>query len=110
MDNVMIGKWAFIVGLLLAVIMAFVTFEYTAISLFVIGLIVGFLNIKDKEVQQYLIACIALITTAVAINALDVLAIVGEKVVVILTNFIAFVTASALVVAIKAVYSLSNTP
>ena len=107
MVNELIGKWTFIIGLIIAVIAGFIT-TYAiifALVLFVLGLIVGFLNITEKESTKFLIATIALLTGGIAsISALSMLGVSIIYANTIIGNFIAFVSASALVVAIKAVF------
>jgi len=104
--NQAIGKWAFLIGLIIAVIAAFIPGYAGTILLilFILGLIVGFMNIAEKQVVKFLVAAIALLALGVAsINALSVLAIVSTYLDSILSNFIAFVSAAALVVAIKSI-------
>lgn len=106
MSSELIGKWAFIIGLIIAVIAGFISGYPTAILLilFILGLIVGFLNISEKNNIKFLVATIALLTLGVgSINALSVLSIVSTYLNAILSNFIAFVSAAALVVSIKSV-------
>ena len=70
--NQTIGSWAFILGVLIAIIAglaAAMVVEYAAmitLVLIILGLIVGFLNINDKETQPFLVATIALM--AVKLN------------------------------------------
>ena len=106
-----IGRWAFIIGLVIAVIAAFVSSYATIIALvlFVLGIVVGFLNINDKDVVKFLVAIIALAMVGVGtLNALSVLAIVNEYIKGIVVNFVAFVGAAGLVVSIKAVVEASR--
>ena len=111
MKTKFIGKWAFLVGLVVAIIASFLGGYVTAIAivLFVLGLIVGFLNITEKDITKFLIANIALLTGGIAsISALSILGIVSSYLNAILGNFIAFVSAAALVVAVKAVFEASK--
>ena len=65
----MVGFWAFIVGLIIAVVvgilaalgMATAIMPAIIIVLIILGLIVGFLNITAKEILLFLVATIALI-------------------------------------------------
>jgi len=107
MDEV-IGKWAFIIGLVVAIVVGFVEIPYAGLILLVLGLIVGFLNIAAKETTQYLVAAIALMTGAVALSVAPVAGVVGDVVAKILSAFVAFIAAAALVVAVKAVIELSS--
>ncbi|MBW2980799.1 hypothetical protein KY360_05275 [Candidatus Woesearchaeota archaeon] len=81
-----------------------------ALVLFVLGLIVGFLNIAAKETEKFLIAAIALILLGVAsIQSLSILGTtVGTALNTILASLIAFAGASALVVAVKAVIEMGK--
>jgi len=110
-----IGRWAFIIGLIIAVIAGliadFVSGYTTAILLilFILGLVVGFMNISEKDHLKFLVASIALLVLGVgSINALSILAIVSTWLNAILGNFIAFVSAAALVVSIKAIVEASK--
>jgi len=105
-----VGKWAFILGIILAVLVGFVAVPYTALILMVLGLIVGFLNVEGNETDKYLIAAIALLVFGIGgVQAMATLGItVYDWIQSIMSNFIAFVGASALVVAIKAIVKLGK--
>jgi len=52
-----IGSWAFLIGVILAVIFAFAAAaNWVVWTLIVIGLIVGLLNIAVKEIEPFLMA------------------------------------------------------
>lgn len=95
-----IGHWALIIGIVLAVIAGFAAIPSLPVILFVLGLIVGLLNIKERESTPFLVAVIALLLIGVAGLQLGRLTPI---VVSILNNFIAFVAAAGLVVALKQV-------
>ncbi|MBS3088893.1 hypothetical protein J4402_03905 [Candidatus Pacearchaeota archaeon] len=106
-----LGKWAFLIGLLLAVLAGFISGYGTlmALVIFVLGLVVGFLNVTEKESTKFLIASIALLVGGIAsIGALSVLGSISTYISAILVNLIALVSAAALVVAIKAVFETSK--
>ena len=101
-----VGKWAFLIGLIIAVLAGFVTgyTEIVLLVLFLLGLVIGFLNIAEKDTTKFLVAAIALMILGVAaLNALEILGIVSSYLNAILGNFISFVSAAALVVSIKAI-------
>ena len=52
------GSWAFLIGIVLAVIFGFIgsLSNTIIITLFAIGIIVGLLNVTDKEVTPFLMA------------------------------------------------------
>lgn len=109
----MIGKWAFIIGVLLAIIAglfgAIIPANITVIIgwvLVVAGLVIGLLNIAAKEVTNFLIAAIALL--AVGAAGLGALTLIGPIISAVLTNIVAIVSPAALVVALKAVYNIGK--
>ena len=111
MDNKLIGKWAFLIGLAIAIIAGFVTGYATTVALvlFILGLVVGLLNIAEKDSTKFLVATIALLAGVTAsISAVSMLGVVVSYANTIFGNFIAFVSAAALVVAIKAVFETSK--
>lgn len=93
------GKYAFLVGLVLAVLMVFVPVPYGGTVLAVLGLVVGFLNVSGKETQGFLLAAIGLMMSATAVNSLP---LVGDVAGSVAANFIAFISPAVLVVAVKA--------
>ena len=105
-----VGKWAFIIGVLLAILAGFFNIPNLAILMIILGLIVGFLNIEKAEIQLFLVAVIALLM--IGISSLSALSIFGFHIAgwleTVIGNFISFVGAAGLVVAIKAVYQLSK--
>ena len=102
-NKAQLGKVAFVVGLILALIAGVVpavqTYAYTALILVILGLIVGFVNVAEKNVMALLIAIIALVTVGNA--ALNAIPAINTYLVAILGNFVAFVGAAGLVVAVK---------
>ena len=110
MSSELVGKWAFLIGLIVAVIAGLIegvySIPYLALILVILGLIVGFLNIADKDSTKLLVAIIALM----AVGSMTILAIPAISVYLeaILGNFVAFVGAAALVVAIKSIVEASK--
>ncbi len=109
-----VGGWAFILGVLVAIIaglaagMVVMYAGYITLLLVVLGLIIGFLNIGDKEVQAFLVAAIALM--AVGTANLSAIPYIGMVLSYIVQNIAAFVAPAALVVALKAVYNIARKP
>lgn len=101
-----IGHWAFIVGILLAIIAGLIpTLQTSTVTwiLVILGLVVGLLNISAKETTEFLVAVVALLIvgSAGAIPAL------GGIVLAILANIVALSAPAALIVALKAIYALA---
>lgn len=112
-----IGKWAFIVGVVLAIIMgigvglsqAWGSNAWLILLLVVLGLVVGFVNITAKEVQGFLIAAIALLAANTAnLSAADTLIrSLGSILEGIIANVVLVVAPAALIVALRAVYGFA---
>ena len=95
-----VGAWSFIVGLALAIILAFVAVDLTWL-LVLAGILVGLLNIQDKETLNFLLAALVLVTVGSA--GITILGIP-----LILQNIVVFVSPAAAIVAIKAVYNIGR--
>ena len=108
MNKELIGKWTLIVGLAIAFLATFITTFATStilVTLFILGLIIGFLNISQKETTNFLIAVIALLAVSGSLGALATLhGPTTTKLIMILSNFVALMSATALVVSLKVIY------
>ncbi len=102
----LVGKCVFVAGLVIAVAGG-LGFEQAWFGwvLAVLGLIVGFLNISDKESQTFLLATIALI---VAANAVGGIPYIGEVVTRIIANLVLFLGGAVLVVAVKSLFAVAR--
>lgn len=104
-----IGHYAFIVGLIIAVIIALVPqlrgTDAVAI-LVVLGIIVGFLNITAKETIGFLVSALVLLMASSA-TALTLSAI-HPTLTVMWGNMLTFIAPAAIIVAIKTVIVLAE--
>lgn len=103
-----IGYWAFILGVVVAVvgpfIESFLGAAYLAYLLVVLGVVVGLLNITEKEVSEFLLVVVALLLAGAA--GLDKLPVIGQSILKpILSSVGVFVAPAAVVVALKVLYS-----
>jgi hypothetical protein len=114
-----LGVWAFLVGLLLAVVLALVSVfqgqttpaPWAIIVLAVLGVLVGILNVTASEVQRFLVAAIAFLLSmqslAAVFYALGTTGVWGG-----LSTFFnlvsVFMAPAAVVVAIQALYLLAR--
>ena len=113
-----VGIYAFIIGVVIAIIAGLAggaVAEYQGpitLILVILGLIVGFLNIKDKMVFNFLIAAIALMTVGSAqLSTIDTIVIgLGSILQAIISFVTVFVAPAALVVSLKAIYGLAKGP
>lgn len=104
-----IGRWAFLLGIIVAVLLGFTTFAYSTLILVILGLIVGCINIAEKETTGYLVAVIALLV--IGLGGLQVFSMLGSVniwIQTVLASFVTFVAASGLIVAIKSVLQMSQ--
>ncbi|NYZ76815.1 hypothetical protein H0O02_00700 [Candidatus Micrarchaeota archaeon] len=116
------GEWAFLLGVILALVIGLFSSQlgiasaYLMAVLAILGLVVGFLNVTEKEVNTFLIAAIALLAipnVLVPLNtSLALVPQVGATVAIWLSGIFSaigvFVAPAALIVALKAIYSLAK--
>lgn len=101
-----VGKWAFIAGLVLAVVAGLgVQATWIAWVLVVLGLVVGFLNVTAQESRGFLLAAIGLMLSATAVQTIP---FVGGIVTRIVSNVIVFIAPAVLVVALKALFETAK--
>ena len=109
-----IGSWAFLIGLLLAVIFGVIGFEsgllglqgQTIIYILVaIGIIIGFLNVAGKEVQPFMMSgTVLIIASALAGSMLTSIKYIGGIFGALLLIF----APATVIVAIKNVFQLAR--
>lgn len=102
-----IGSWAFLIGVILAVIVGIFNVSGAAMmtTLAVIGLIIGLLNVADKEVMPFLLSGIILVLASQAGIAL----MAGVPYVNgILVALMAIFVPATIIVAVKNVFSLAK--
>jgi len=120
-----IGEWSFVIGIVIAIIIGIVVGDinqlveqaksgqyagtgWFVLLLVVLGLIVGLLNVTEKETTPFLVAAAALLITGTVGDTLLVIPTIGKYLVGIVTGISVFVVPAAIVVAIKAIRSLAK--
>src|SRR3989344_2473758 len=109
-----VGHWAFLVGALIAILGGLLTWLFPGIveeiplltALFVLGLVVGVLNVTVRETSEFLLATIALILAGV-VN-LGLIPVFGLLLRNILSNIVVFVVPAAVIVALRSIWVLAN--
>ena len=107
------GSWAFIVGLIIAVLAGVVIppAAWLMLILAALGIVVGVLNVTAKESTPFLVAVIALVVSTDTINRLlDAASLSGAIATTIQTvmgNVAIFVAPAAVIVAIRAIFALA---
>ncbi len=100
----LIGRIGFIVGLVISIAAGWVEVGQTGLlTLVVLGIVVGLLNVTGTETSRFLLAALVLVTAGLALSQ-----VFGDVVLRILTAYIAFTGASAFIVALKEVFVLQR--
>ena len=107
-----LGAWAFIVGLVIAILAGFMTptIDATyALVLGVIGLIVGVLNVSDKEIPLFLVAALAFLLAASSMGGvLGTIPAIGAFIPTMLNYIVVMVGPAAAIVGLKAIYDIAK--
>ena len=102
------GQYLFIAGAVIAVLTGIIGdmgFAHWGTVLAVAGAVVGFLNVSGAESRTFLIAGIAFLATAGALNGLPAL---GEHIAGVAANLSAFASPAVLIVALKSLLSTAG--
>ena len=116
MDSQQLGGWAFILGVVVAILAGLMQAaaasvpgaEFIPLVLVVLGLVVGFLNVADREITDFLVAALSLLAIAISAAGLNIIPVVGTYLVYIVNNVAVFVAPAVLVVALKAVSRIAK--
>ena len=109
-----IGPWAFILGLIISIVAAISGSVFWMLG--ALGLVVGLLNITDKEIHLFLLAGLTFLVSASTLSItitklVDLIPFVGDWLNFIdplLANVTLFVAPGLGVVALKALYNISK--
>ena len=105
MNMEQVGRWAFIGGLIVSVLAGFANLGQTgSIGLFVLGVIIGLINVTSKESHHFLLAAVSLLlvgwATATVWASVPTIA-------AMLQAFTVFVAGATLIVALREVVSMT---
>jgi uncharacterized membrane protein YfcA len=108
----LIGAWAFLIGVILAIIIGLfqVQLAETASTiilalLVILGFIVGFLNVGDKDVSTFLLAALALVIVSyMGASALEII----PQLVSILNALLVMFIPATVIVSLKLVFSIAK--
>ena len=108
-----LGEWSFIGGIIITIVVSLFKVSDTIggwllLLLVVLGLIVGLLNVTEKETTPFLVAAAALLITGTTGGSLAIIPVIGGYLQNIVQNIAVFVTPAAIVVALKAIQSLAK--
>ena len=100
-----VGRFAFLTGLVIAVVSGFSAIPYLSVILFLLGLLVGAIHIREGETTAFLTAVISLVIIGIAgIQFGEFTTIVK----IIFQNFTAFASAAALIVALREIFAAAR--
>ncbi|HLC92377.1 MAG TPA: hypothetical protein VJH23_01580 [archaeon] len=113
------GSYAFLVGVAIAIIVGALSAAgqasmlgaaaaWVPLVLIILGIVVGFLNVKDKETDKFLIASLALLAAPAAVQWLNLIPGAGIYLSSIVGNVAVFVAPAALIVALKSIHALAS--
>src|SRR3989338_3737765 len=108
-----VGAWSFLIGALIAVILGAIASTagtaWVIGLLLILGIVVGLLNINDKEIVPFLVACVAFLVAAPvfggAVANLGAFAWLSR----ILWHLGVFVVPAAVIASVKAILALAGT-
>lgn len=108
-----IGSWAFIVGVVLAIVLAIFTQlnPWLTTVLIVLGLVIGLLNVAATETRSFLLAALALVIVsgfASTNGVITQVAVVGPVLGRIFTAILLLVVPATIVVALRSIYALAH--
>ena len=100
------GAWAFLIGVILAIIFAFITSNIWIITiLFIIGIIIGLFNVTSKEATGFLLAAVSL----VLVSSLGKGSLLGIIFVTnLLENLMLIFVPATILVALKFIFRLAR--
>ena len=111
----LIGPAAFYIGLLIALVAAFMTPSgWLYLALGVLGVIVGLLNITARQTSPFLLASIAFIVAAWGMWTLTITTlspvpeILTKELLRLATNLTVLIGAAAMVIALRAIYEAAK--
>jgi hypothetical protein len=102
------GPVAFYIGLLIALIAAFITpSSWLYVGLAVLGVIVGLLNVTAKETGPFLFASIAFIVAAIGMSSL-ILVPIPIELSRLAANITVLIGSAAMLIALRAIYGMAK--
>ena len=100
-----LGGWAFLIGVILAVLFSFVSFSGMEWVLVLLGLIIGLLNISDSETQRFLFAgTVLVIVGAFGAQGLSSIVYLSS----IFGNLVTLFATTTIIVALKSVFQIAK--
>jgi uncharacterized membrane protein len=111
------GAWAFLIGVVLALVAGILSFgsihPIILGILAVLGLVIGFVNVSDKDVNTFLITGVSLVIVSFAgiqgISGAEIIGInIGKIIASTLGALLVLLVPATIVVAIKSLFSIAQ--
>ncbi len=102
-----LGSWSFLIGVILAVVLGAVSSisALMAIILVILGLIVGILNVTEKETHAFLMAgTVLVIVSALGQTVLGIIPVIAQ----ILNALLILFVPATIIVAVKSVFVIAK--
>ena len=108
-----IGPWAFVIGLILAIIFALISGntvpQWAVFVLAILGIIVGLLNVTGREAEKFLIAAVAFLLSFSALSNVFTVVVGGWPAVGTFFSLLnIFIAPAAAIVAIKVIFGIAK--
>jgi hypothetical protein len=115
----LVGAWAFLIGVVLALVMAIFQAQLGPTSqsgiiglLLIAGILVGLLNVGTKDSSKFLLAGLALVIVAnfgsAAISSLEVIPAIGSFLRILLNQLLILFVPATIIVALKSVFEIAK--
>ncbi len=98
-----LGRIAFYAGIAISLILGWKDIPYASFILVGLGIIIGLLNVSQKESHNFLLATLVLVTAGLSLSTAF-----GDPIKSIIHSFVAFTAAAAVVIALKEVYVIQK--
>ena len=116
-----IGNYSFIIGVIIAVVLGLAAgtqmlgsmVPWLTSLMIIAGLVVGFLNVSGKETKEFLLVAVALVIVSFAGSAGAIFGgveFVGLYLQGMFTQIMAFVVPATVVVGLKSIWALAQSP
>ncbi len=97
-----LGKILMIVAVIIAIVASFVKFSYSSLILVVLGLLVGFVSVKLKDLQPCVLTALGLALGATVLMYFgDIAAILGDFLTALFGNLVTIVSAAVLALVLR---------
>ncbi len=107
-SNNVLGSWAFLIGLVLAVLVGLfsdLSTQSTLYTLVILGLIVGLLNVADEETEPFLLSgTVLIIASSLGSGILGVVPVLKN----VLGALLALFVPATIIVAVRNVFSIAK--